>query len=92
MSEIDLEKIEKDWRARRFSFGLWVDPPGQTWEDYIHATDELFMVLEGDVELEVAGKIVHPEPGQEIRITAHTRHSVRNRGGTESRWLYGYRI
>ena len=43
-------KAEADWRSRRFSCGLWVDPPGQVWEDYVHATDELLMVLEGELE------------------------------------------
>jgi len=62
--EIDLKKIEQEWKRRRFSFGLWVDPPGQAWEDYVHATDELFMVLEGEVELEMEGRVLRPRPGE----------------------------
>lgn len=83
--------VKQDWAARGFSCDLWIDPPGQCWEDYTHGVDELVMVLEGRVEFEVAGVVHHPEPGQELFIPAGALHSVRNRGGTTARWLYGYR-
>jgi len=50
---IDRAHVESEWCARGFSCGLWVDPPGQVWEDYVHSTDELLMVLEGELELEM---------------------------------------
>ena len=28
---------------------LWTDPPGQRWEDFRHATDDLVTVLEGQM-------------------------------------------
>ena len=87
---MDLKQIEKDWEVRGFSFGIWTDPPGQVWEDYVHATDELFMVLEGRVELEMRGKKWCPKPGEEVLIPARVTHSVRNVGGTGAKWLYGY--
>jgi uncharacterized protein (TIGR03067 family) len=31
-------------------------PPGQRWEDFRHATDELVLVLEGQMEFEIAGQ------------------------------------
>jgi cupin 2 domain-containing protein len=89
---MNLKKIEQDWKSRGFSFGVWVDPPRQVWEDYEHATDELFMVLEGDIELEMNGKKSRPNPGEEILIPQGVLHSVRNLGSTQSRWLYGYKI
>ncbi len=86
----DQTEIARRWRERGFSCGLWVDPPGQAWEDYVHAVDELVLVVEGDVEYEVDGVVHRPGVGQELLIPAHARHSVRNRGPGESRWLYGY--
>ena len=88
---IDRSRVESEWRARGFSCGLWVDPPGQVWEDYVHSTDELLMVLEGDLELEMRGQTFRPKNGEEIFIPAHATHSVRNVGGTTARWLYGYK-
>jgi mannose-6-phosphate isomerase-like protein (cupin superfamily) len=84
-------QIEHEWRARGFSCGLWVDPPGQVWEDYVHSTDELLMVLEGELELEMQGRTFRPKSGEEVFIPARVTHSVRNVGGTTARWLYGYK-
>lgn len=88
---VDREAVARNWRERGFSCGLWVDPPGQIWEDYVHDVDELVMVVEGDVEFEIDGKAYRPAPGEELFIPAHARHSVRNLGSSTSRWLYGYR-
>ena len=48
-------------------------------------------MVEGDVEFEIDGKMHRPAPGEELFIPARTRHTVRNLGRGESRWLYGYR-
>lgn len=90
-TKIDPKAIERDWARRGFSCGLFTDPPGRCWEDYVHAVDELLLVLEGEVEVEVAGEARVAAPGEEIFIPARALHSVRNRGRTTSRWLYGYR-
>jgi len=90
-SEINREQIEQDWHSRGFSCGLWVDPPGQMWEDYVHQTDELLMILEGELELEMQGRTFRPKVGEEVLIPAQGTHSVRNVGGTTARWLYGYK-
>ena len=87
---MNIESVRQDWRQRGFSCDLWVDPPGQCWEGYVHATDELVMTVEGQVELEIEGAIHRPDPGQELFIPAGAVHSVRNLGRTQARWLYGY--
>lgn len=48
VSEARLDKVAQDWKKRGFSCDLWVDPPGRRWEDFVHAVDELVMVVEGD--------------------------------------------
>ena len=83
--------IAKDWAARGFSCELWIDPPGQRWEDFVHNTDELVVVLEGELEFEIDAVVSHPEAGEELYIPAGAVHSVRNIGGTTARWLYGYK-
>lgn len=86
----DREQIAAEWEARGFSCDLWTDPPGQRWEDFTHATDEVVIVLEGDMEFEFEGEVHHPEPGAELLIPAGAVHSARNIGSTTARWLYGY--
>jgi mannose-6-phosphate isomerase-like protein (cupin superfamily) len=49
------------------------------------------MVIEGDVELEVGKKKMHPKPREEVLIPAKVNHSVRNVGLSPSLWLYGYK-
>ena len=52
--------IKKDWNSRGYSFREFRDLPGQVWADFVHRTDELVMLLEGEIELEVEGKTQRP--------------------------------
>jgi quercetin dioxygenase-like cupin family protein len=88
---VDRDAVARAWCERGFSCGLWVDPPGQVWADYVHDADELVMVVEGNVELEIEGNAHRPALGEEVFIPVRARHTVRNLGRGESRWLYGYR-
>lgn len=88
---MNTQSIEQSWKSRGFSFGIWTDPPGQVWENYQHDTDELFLVLEGQVELEMNGRKWQPKIGEEVLIPKGVVHSVRNLGQTKSQWLYGYK-
>ena len=85
------ETLARDWAKRGFSCDLWVDPPGQRWEDYVHGVDEVVYVAEGKLEFETEGKKQTLNPGDEAFIPAGSHHSVRNVGGTTARWYYGYR-
>ncbi len=87
----DQKEICQQWATRGFSCGTWVDPPGREWAGFIHDTDELVMVLEGEQEFEMGGRRYRPAIGQELVIPAGTRHTARNVGQVPSRWLYGYK-
>ena len=91
MATKNQKDVSKDWTARGFSCELWIDPPGQRWEDFVHAADELVIVVEGEMEFEINSEISHPRTGEEIFIPAGAVHSVRNIGSSIARWLYGYR-
>jgi mannose-6-phosphate isomerase-like protein (cupin superfamily) len=90
MTAINTHDISADWKARGFSCDVWIDPPGQRWEDFVHHVDELVLVVEGMLELEISGVTSQPEPGEEVFIPAGAIHSVRNIGNTTARWIYGY--
>jgi hypothetical protein len=83
----DRSSVEPDGARRGYSFGIWVDPPGQEWRDFVHATDELVMLVEGELELTCGGCSWRPAIGEERLIPAR----VRNVGAGRSRWFYGYR-
>lgn len=80
------------WAEEGFGCDLWVDPPGQVWPGFVHRGDEKLLVTKGQLILEMDGESpVTLEPGDEVLIPAGQSHTVRNVGGTEARWLYGYR-
>ena len=84
-------RVPTDWRQRGFSCALWTDPPGQVWADFVHPVDERLLPVEGEIELTVQGQTWRPALGEEVFIPAGALHTVRNVGGTTSRWWYGYR-
>ncbi len=88
---LDRSNVAKDWHARGFSCGLWIDHTGREWSYQPHQTDELFMILSGDLELKIEGQSIQPSVGKEICIPAGVTHTIRNIGGKTARWLYGIR-
>lgn len=88
----EFENVKRDWAERGFGCDIWVDPPGKVWKDYVHATDEVVLLLEGEVEFVFGGKTYRPHIGEELLIPAGEKHTVTNIGRTRNRWLYGYNI
>jgi mannose-6-phosphate isomerase-like protein (cupin superfamily) len=88
---VDRERIAADWAKRGFSCALWTDPPGKQWNNFTHATDELIVVLDGEMEFEIEGTLSRPEIGEEVLVPARAVHSTHNFGSTAARWLYGYK-
>ncbi len=86
---IDRSEVAKDWHARGFSCGLWIDHAGREWSCDAQETEELFMIMSGELELEIEGRSQKPSIGQEISIPAGVPYIIRNVGGKTSRWLYG---
>ncbi len=87
----DPKFLQEEWAEKGFSCDLWVDPPGKSWENFVHETDEIVYVAEGMMEFEMEGKRKILRPGDEVFIPAYTNHSARNIGGATARWYYGYR-
>ena len=87
---IDQFMVEKSWKSRGFSFGIWEDPPGKIWENYVHDEDELFMLAQGEVTLILGKKTLTPAVGKEIFIPAGVVHTVKTNQSCSSRWYYGY--
>ena len=90
---MDQEKIKKDWAVRAYSFGIFKDPPRKVWTDFVHRTDELIVLAEGEIEIEIEieGKSEQPTIGREVFIPANAKHTVRNVGKTNNVWYYGYK-
>jgi len=87
---VDGALVAAEWRKRGYSCNLFVDPPGQEWLDFTHATNELVTVIEGRLDLTVGETRAELGPGDEIFIPAGALHSVCNIHDGVSRWLFGY--
>lgn len=89
--QINIEQVCEQWAARGFSCDVWNDPAGQIWDNFVHATEELVMLVSGKIELEFSARVIRPEIGEEVLIPAGISHTVRNIGKDQNRWLYGYK-
>ena len=49
--------IKRDSQSRGYIFGVFRDPLGQVWADFVHQTDELVVLAEGEIEVEIEGKL-----------------------------------
>ena len=91
MKSLIPEHIKQDWDTRGYSFGVFRDPPGRVWADFVHKTDELVVLAEGEIELEIEGKVERPKIGTVVFSPANTLHTVRNVGQRNNVWFYGYK-
>ena len=64
------DHIKRDWHSRGYSFGVFRDPPGQVWADFVHQTDELVLLAEGEIEVEIVGKAERFQIGEMVFIPA----------------------
>ena len=64
MTTIISDHIKQNWHSRGYSFGVFRDPPGQVWADFVHRTDELVALAEGEIEIEIDGKLHKPKIGE----------------------------
>ena len=70
MTNIIPELIKQNWNSRGYSFGVFRDPPGQVWADFVHRTDELVVLAEGEIEVEIEGKAERFQIGEMVFISA----------------------
>jgi len=83
-------QVHADWEREGFSFGVFRDPPGQRWDDFVHQTDEYVLIAEGRLVVEVGAERFLVEPGDLIRIPRGVRHSLHTLSKEGSVWFYGY--
>ena len=71
-------QLKQNWESRGYSFGIFKDPTGQVWADFVNKTDELIALAEGEIEIEIEGMSQRPQIEEEVFIPANSTHTVRN--------------
>jgi len=89
-SPVSQNEVAEDWNKYGYSCDLFVDRPGQQWNNFVHPSDELVTVVEGRVRMIIGEDSWDLIPGDQIFIPRGENHSVHNIFCGESRWLYGY--
>jgi quercetin dioxygenase-like cupin family protein len=87
---LDRGKVAQEWGKRGYSCDVFVDPPGREWNDFVHRTNELVVVMDGKLKLDIDGQEIIAEPGDEVFIPKGVCHSVKNVSHASTHWLYGY--
>ena len=84
-------QLKQNWNSRGYTFGIFKDPPGQIWANFVHKTIEPVVLAEGEIEIEIECKSQRPQIGEEVFIPANALHTVRYVGSMGNVWYYGYR-
>ena len=75
---VDRDEVSRNWAARGYSCVLFIDPPDQEWNNFVHDCNELVTVAEGRLEMTVGDQIDILEGGDEVFIPKGAVHSVKN--------------
>ena len=59
------DQIKQDWNSRGYSFGVFRDPPGRVWADFVHRTDELVVLAKARSRWRLQARLC--DPGLEKR-------------------------
>ncbi|MBO1352001.1 MAG: cupin domain-containing protein [Hormoscilla sp. GUM202] len=89
---VDFENIKNEWESKGFKCETYSTPAGDYWSSEGHETDEIFILLEGELEVSFQGKTYFPAIGEEFRVPANVPHTFKNPGKTANHliWLYAY--
>ncbi|MEP1209854.1 MAG: cupin domain-containing protein [Rhizobiaceae bacterium] len=87
---VSAQEVKEHWRREGFDFGIFRDPPGQEWNDFVHSTDEYVLVAEGELHISVGSDKADCRPGDLVRIPKGVPHSLKTTSPTGSVWFYGY--
>ncbi|GAB4235234.1 MAG: hypothetical protein Tsb0032_40520 [Kiloniellaceae bacterium] len=87
---VDFDAVKADWAREGFSFGVFRDPPGQAWDNFVHETDEYVLVADGEMAITVGHESFDAAAGDLVRVPRGVLHSLCTLSPGGSVWLYGY--
>src|SRR5438309_7332769 len=72
----DRKKIAEEVRKEGFNPIVISDRPHFIYSEHQHPETKLLVFLEGSMDVTVAGKTYHCEPGDKLIVPGNTRHSA----------------
>ncbi|MBD2185817.1 cupin domain-containing protein [Planktothrix sp. FACHB-1355] len=87
-SEVTFKVVGADTHGHLGLFENLIQPGGTAPELHIHRQmEEMFYVLEGEVEIQVGERIVQGQPGAFVLVPRNTPHTFSNRGTKPAKLL-----
>jgi len=74
--------------TRAMTAGVAVLRPGERLEPHRHQPEEIYLILEGSVEMTLAGDVHELHQGAVVFIPGNVTHGVRALGDTTARFFY----
>lgn len=92
--DLDLEKLKTEYEKQGFKCELCTHFPREGWtsSEKGHKADEIYILLEGEMEIDLHGKTHYATIGEVFTVPAHEPHALRITGSEPSTfyWIYGY--
>ncbi len=83
-----INQIVTRWESQGFTCEIWKSLPGKGWSHPGHEADELFVLLEGEMEVSIGAKKYHLQVGEEFLVPAKEPHTTVNMGGNTNRFYW----
>lgn len=89
---MDIERLEKDWTERGFSFATGTIKAGDAVDTAFHEDqDELVLMEDGLYEFSIGDESFTQNGNIEVFIPAGSVHSIKNLGNSDSKICFGYK-
>lgn len=87
-----INQVVNQWENQGFTCEIWTSPPGGGWSDPGHSTDEIFVLLEGEMMVVMGDKKYNLQIGEEFLVPAKEPHETVNMGEIPNRfyWIHKY--
>ncbi len=91
---VDIENLKSEYEKQGFKCELCTHLPSEGWTspEKGHKADEIYILLEGEMEIDLYGQTYYPSVGEVYRVPAYEPHALRITGNQASTfyWIYGY--
>jgi len=89
---MDIDKLEKKWLERGFSFGVGTIKAGDSVSEAFHDNkDEMVFMENGRYEFTIDNETFMQNGNVEVLIPAGSIHSIKNIGQNDSTIYFGYK-
>ncbi len=90
--ELKIEKLKAEYQKKGFKCEITTSEPGEDWDSQEegHEAEEVYILLEGELELSLGGKTYRPAVGEVFVVPPHEPHNFKSNKFSRYYWIYDY--